>query len=159
MVANAETVKRAIRTWFRELPVPGSIIDTEIGDRETRETFRAALGGRRWSEIATGVLSFHHDALCFLSPAGFRYLLPAFMIAALESPSSPILDVLVDLLTRPDDPQDERTFLERMSPLTEPQRAAVRAFLEFLRDEQPEDWPDDEPGKALREYWTREGTA
>lgn len=157
-MARAETVKRAIRSAFSELPVPASIIDTPIGDEEG-DAFRAALEGKRWGEIPNKVLRFHHDAPCFLSPAGFRYLLPAFMIGALESPSSPIVDVLVGLLTRPQDPQEERRFLDRVSSLTEPQRAAVRAFLEFLRDEQPEDWPDDEPGKALREYWTLERTS
>jgi hypothetical protein len=158
-MADAGTVKQGIRSAFSELPVPVSIIDVEVGDKETRQALRAALQGKRWSEISNEVLRFHHDALGFLSPVGVRYLLPAFMVAALDSPSSPIVDVLVGVLTRPQEAQDEQRFLDIMSPLTDPQRAAVRSFLEYLRDEAPEDWPDDEPGKALREYWTLERTS
>lgn len=158
-MASADMVKQAIRSAFSERPVPASIIDVDVGDKETRQALRAALEGKRWAEITGEVLRFHHDALGFLSPVGVRYLLPAFMVAALEAPSSPIVDVLVGLLTRPQDPHEEQAFLDSMSSLTDPQRAAVRSFLEYLRDEQREDWPDDEPGKALRGYWTAEGTS
>lgn len=158
-MVSAGTVKQGIRSAFSELPVPASVIDIEVGDKETRQALRATLQGKRWGEIPSEVLRFHHDALGFLSPVGVRYLLPAFMVAALDSPSSPIVDVLVGLLTRPQEPQEEQRFLDTMSSLTDSQRVAVRSFLEYLRDEAPEDWPDDEPGRALREYWTLERTS
>jgi len=141
---NSQCVRRTPRS---------SIIDVEVGDREARQALRAALEGKRWSEIPDETLCFHHDALGFLSPVGVRYLLPAFMVAAIDHPSSPVVDVLVDLLTRPREPREEQVFVETMSAFTDSQRAAIRSFLEYLRDEEGKDWPDDAPGTALRKFW------
>jgi hypothetical protein len=153
IVGRNDRLKTSIHTAFSELPVPESIIEITGGDTETREMLRAALGERRWSQIPSDVLCTHHDALFFLSPPGLRYLLPAFVIASLERPEMHLVEALVLALTKPEEPSDERRFLEAMSPLSETQRAAVISFLEYLREEEPQNWPDDEPGKALRSFW------
>jgi hypothetical protein len=152
-VTTKSPVKNAILSSFPELPLPHSIINLATGDIETRGEIRAALEAKRWPEIPKEVLCFHHDAPFFLSPDGFRYLLPAFLIAALESPTSPLVDTLVFALTMPDAADDAQLFLDTMSPLNDSQRSAVRLFLEYLRDEEAKDWPDDAPGRALQRYW------
>lgn len=81
------------------------------------------------------------------------------MVASLDRPEMFLTDALVFALTRPRNLEDERWFIQTMSSFTDSQRGAVRAFLEYLRHELAEDWPDGEPGKALRSYWEDVGVS
>ena len=153
MMETRESVKEKIRRSFSSAPIPTSIVDVSTGDRKFRAELHRALGGRDWSEISPDVLTYHHDAIGFLEPAGAAYLLPAFMIAAIDSPSSPLIDVLVGALTKPFEQGEAKKFLERWSRLTRPQRDAVIAFLVFLNEGSPHDWPDREPLVAVDSYW------
>lgn len=150
---SAEIVKDRIRSAFAMMPVPVSIIDTGIGDSDSRRMFRDNFQGKRWGEIQADTLCLHHDTLFFLSSSGFHYLIPAFMIAALDSPESHLVEAVVFALTRPSDPQDEQLFIETMSLFDGEQRSAIRAFLEYLKDEEPQNWPDNAPMDALNKYW------
>ncbi|HVZ72375.1 MAG TPA: DUF6714 family protein [Polyangia bacterium] len=44
------------------------------------------FAGRKWSELSTDVLEYHHDSIPLLSPEAFAYYLPAYLIFAAKEP-------------------------------------------------------------------------
>lgn len=170
-----------IRRAFAETPHPGDRFLQ--GSREGRDTFDAVepfLGVSRWDAIEPAVLDEHHDALSFLSEGGFRFFLPAYMIADLEgelrtadvvfhltsgfidrSVEVPIGDVTFHRPTGGSAFLNPRrygamTFEDyaryRLSVFTQEEVAAIVAYLEHRRT-----WPDsydrDAIDAALQSFW------
>lgn len=74
-----------IREAFRETAHPGDAF--LVGSREgcePAEVIAPFLGVTDWSQVAAEVLDGHSEALSFFSEGGFRFFLPAFVIADLE---------------------------------------------------------------------------
>ncbi len=73
---------RLIRDAFSQTDHPGD--GFLQGSREGDDAFDAVepfKGVTEWSAIAAAVLDEHYDALSFLSDGGFRFFLPAYLIA------------------------------------------------------------------------------
>lgn len=75
---------RQIGEAFAAAPYPGdeNICHPAKGDEEAAEyalEFREA----RWQRLHPRFLQYHHPALSFFTPQGFRYFLPAFLVADL----------------------------------------------------------------------------
>ena len=79
---TADELIESIREAFSHTDHPGD--GYLLGSREGDDAFEAVeafLGHTDWSAVDPAVLDRHYDALSFLSEGGFRFFLPAFLIA------------------------------------------------------------------------------
>lgn len=72
-----------IRSAFAHTPYPGDEQLTELVDDEATEN-AMELRGLRWQSVHPKLLANCYTALTFLSDAGLRYFLPAFLMADLQ---------------------------------------------------------------------------
>src|SRR5258706_12502111 len=73
----AQQVARQIAKAFADAPYPG---DDDIGWDGIEDTLR----GKHWRELPLDVIFRERGELSFLSAAGFRFYLPAFMLGVLK---------------------------------------------------------------------------
>jgi hypothetical protein len=75
-------VAASICEAFRETEHPGdSFLVGSTEGCEPAEAIAPFLGCSRWSEVTPSVLDVQYTALSFFSDGGFRYFLPAYLIA------------------------------------------------------------------------------
>jgi hypothetical protein len=136
---------------FLEVPRPA---DDELlhPDAHDDSDIRALLGIPHWRELPDASVEGEYSALAFLSPAGFRHFLPAYLSWVLRHPDSGAAVVgstIFALTPAADEPL--RTFmLSKFSLLDGAQRAAVASFLRAMV-------PYEDVGGALY-YWLSAGT-
>ena len=77
-----------IRAAFAETPYPGDheLCGSDQGDEPAE--YAMELRGLQWRSLHPELLARNYAALSFLSDAGFRYFLPAFLIADLSGDES-----------------------------------------------------------------------
>lgn len=115
-----------IRAAFADERYPGDAA-VDCFWPETTDYFR----GRHWSGNTVRDLRYHSEALSYLPPAGFRFFLPAFMLAELEDPEE--ADVIAGSIAFHLNPRDNDSFArERAALLSGAQRKAVVAFFDYL---------------------------
>jgi hypothetical protein len=84
-MAATEQVIEHIRTAFADGEYPGdSWLQGSSEGCEPAEEVGPFVGRTRWQELDPSVLDGHYSALSFFSEAGFRFFLPAFLIADLR---------------------------------------------------------------------------
>jgi hypothetical protein len=168
MALDAETLCRRIHDSFGPLPYPGD--DRLVtGNYYEDERILRLLKGFHWQEVSWLNLDQLRDALLYLTPEGFRFYLPAFMIICIQDFYR--ADVTVHYvmngltLTRAADArwnpsraeEYERywrnCFFERVSGFNAPQAKVIREFLEHMRDVYGEEFHRQEPQTALERYW------
>ena len=113
--------------------------------------YRARDERADWYRIPIEDLNYCIDSPCFMDAEGFRFHLPAFMVAQLRG------DLVYDFSTALIDL--ERLKHDRYVLLSSNQRASVREYLMFLRDLPDCDYSltmPDQSGieRALLDYWT-----
>ena len=98
-----------------------------------------------WAAIPAARLDECPCAQSFFDAEGMRFHLPALIIADLrgETECDPVIS-----LTHPDDYSRDQ-----LSLLTVEQRAAVRAYLGYVRDHPEVYYSTEEADRALSEYW------
>lgn len=76
----------AIAGAFADAAYPGDdrIVSSSTGPDFERDEIKSLLEGLSWRDVTPGTLDRLRDALPFLSPEGFRFYLPAFMIYCLN---------------------------------------------------------------------------
>ena len=84
-MANVRSILEQIRQAFGETEHPGDpfLEGTQEGC-EPGEMIAPFKGVTHWSHIDSTILDPHYTALSFFSEGGFRYFLPAFLIADLQ---------------------------------------------------------------------------
>ena len=82
-----------IQTCFSDESYPGDN-DLTVHPLGLDEVFYESIKGKKWHELDADFLYYHHDCMGVLTPNGFRYYLPAFLIADLAG-DSPIFDSLL----------------------------------------------------------------
>ncbi len=157
-----DALRRQIDDAFADATYPGDeglIPETSLCNPESQE-LRDLVMGRHWRELTLDYIDsrrINDTVAVLLSDEGFRYYLPAYMLAILEDRET--ADVMVDsviyrLIGPFEMPSPERdAWLEWTGQLGDEQQRAVTAFLEFERDVHREDYPFDEPERALHSYW------
>ncbi len=80
-----EDVRRQIEVAFAETPAPGTDFD-DISATRDDEGIVDYFRGTTWHGHRPRDLRVHEAALSFFTDKAFRYWLPAFMLAELESP-------------------------------------------------------------------------
>ncbi len=120
----------------------------------------AGLNYEKWSQIPLQSLIRNRDRISYLTEVGFHFLLPAFLIAAINHPRQ--VDVLVDsvicALVPPDRPDWHERFTRRAKTLSDTQGQAILCFFESYTEIYPiEEWsfsPEDEDQvKKAIEFW------
>jgi hypothetical protein len=149
--ARKAEVKRAIREAFADVPYPGDKgIGDDLDDWETAAVNRD-FKGCHWREVPRDTLAYHHDDLPFFSLRGKQFYLPAYLLASMDQ-FHQILDPVIYRLCS--DVKDRAYIEGHYGFYTPAQKHAVRLFLEYVRDEMP----DEEHLRlyclfGLDEYW------
>jgi hypothetical protein len=150
--AQKRMLRRSISSVFPDSPPPAA---TEISplDEMDGEKMRAGLAGLSWRDAPDDVVHQIQWDLHAFRPAAFRYYLPALMLAALAHPEWDLAGALVFHLTPAVSLLRSRVAwrFERIHGFSQPQCAAIRTFLEFVRavDEVEEEMV----ASALDRYW------
>jgi hypothetical protein len=123
-----DEAKANIRAAFAssEEPSPSKVENNHCP--ECQET-AALFAGRRWDEVSVASLLNPRPSISLLTPAAFRYYVPALMLACIEAPRE--LDVVPDSLIGSLSPPNAKATghtAERLS-FTRTQAGAVLAFL------------------------------
>lgn len=76
----------AIAGAFADADYPGDdrIVSSSTGPDFERDAIKRLLKGLGWRDVAPGTLDLLRDSLPFLSPEGFRFYLPAYMVYCLN---------------------------------------------------------------------------
>jgi hypothetical protein len=121
------------------------------------QQFQADANRKRWDELPTPFLEFHHNAPLHLGPPVSGDVLPAYLAAALRR--DPGLDMLpsflIDALTRGLDGNDKR-FDAQFGSLTTAQRAAVARALDAWHGSVEDPKRQRSITDALNSYWRSE---
>jgi hypothetical protein len=168
--ADRKALIAQIEQAFAAVPYPG---DDRICPGVTAETRRfgteeaeieAAFRGIHWRDVPLEVLNLHQLSLSFFSPAGFRFYLPAYLLAVLGVPRRPpgflemggikgaVLHSLqppVEMSWKPRSHPTVAWFLERVNGFAPEQREAIQAFLHHVGGR--------EARAALNRYWEPRG--
>ncbi|HZI08286.1 MAG TPA: DUF6714 family protein [Archangium sp.] len=157
--SRSKALRRQIEAAFADASPPG---DDHIGyDPEDWESVELArtFKGRHWRDLSPSELQYHSSS--FLSSEGFRYYLPAYLLAALEEHGNLMPHTVYGLTLPAESSPEDLTLrawqLERFEGLSPTQKRAVRAFLEYARDEASHYFSQgQEPRLALTSYWERQ---
>ena len=175
MTLDPSDLRLRIDEAFGGMPYPGDehIVTHNGGDDRCGdcEDIKNALKGRHWRDLSFESLDHLREALTFLSPEGFRFYLPAFMIILIMDYYRADITsiVVIGRLTLPcasdskgtnaqrfaeyyRSGEAEHWFFERVSGFNEAQSKVIRQFLEYMRDAHSEDESEDAE-RAIERYW------
>ena len=106
---------------------------------------------KRWQEIPENAIVRGYTALCFADPEGMRFLLPAFMIFAVnnfKTSDAAAIDSVVYAL--------DREPVELVGQLSQEQISTVIAFLKFMVLSAGENWVEAEVAiRAYENHWSK----
>ena len=131
MKTTAEAIT-AVETAFAETPRPANIdlLHPECSDDLD---IRGLYPIDRWQDVDDTLVEYEYAALFFLSPAGFRFFLPAYLRWVLSHPYSEaaVLDSTIRALTP--QPGDLAAFsLSKFTEIEPDERSAILGFLEAM---------------------------
>lgn len=148
-------VRAAIASAFQAAPHPGddALVSGDVSyDPEYRDVAQA-FAGRHWRDLAPAFIREQRDALPLLSPAAFRFFLPAYLLAcAQDEQDLDTAPLSVALNLTPPEPSDRASlvfFEERTGAFTAAEASAICAYLDVA---QPEGMSDQARQRALG-YW------
>lgn len=127
----------------------------QIHGQEWREAGRRDRE-KDWTEVSGEALDECDAALSHLTPASWRFYLPAYLCRSLSNRK--MLHAVLFQLTCPDEDGLKAYLLKRFESLTPGQRGAVRHFLELVLHESEAEANDhwqtyDHAKTALESYW------
>ena len=181
-MSDRETVINHIREAFANVEHPGDeFLQGSFDGCEPYEVVSPFKGRHDWRTVDAGFLDAHYDALSFLSEGGFRFFLPAYLIADLHDAlqtADPVFhlthgfyDASVEV------PGRTRTVVRRfgksalvnprrygamtsydyarhrLSVFTKEEAQAIVAYLRYKRDADPHMLDKDKIDAALNLYW------
>lgn len=139
-MADVDAVISQVAAAFADVPRPSNaeLLHPECADDMDLEVLHDVADWRelRWEQVVAG-----YSALAFLSPAGFRHFIPAYLIGVLRHPDSS--EAVVDSTVWAFHPEmyDDalRPFVRsKWALLDADQRAAVATFLDAMTDHHPD---------------------
>lgn len=136
---EVEAVKSAILAAFPDAPVPAASDLIHDGfrdiDKSGMERTREVLSGKSWKSLPVGLVEAHWSSFCYLSRHGYRYYLPALLMAALGPAAGRNLRHSVVYSLVPSfwqlyyGPGEDPVFSEHTALFSEAQCRATAAFL------------------------------
>src|SRR4051794_32006983 len=96
MSLGPDMVNLRIHEAFGDLPYPGDdrIVSDNTGYDLESERVKNSVKGCHWCDVSFDTLSRLREALPLMSPEGFRFYLPAYMVISILDPDR--ADVIVD---------------------------------------------------------------
>ena len=181
-MSDREAVTSQIREAFADVEYPGDdFLQGSFEGCEPYEVVSPFRGRNDWRTVDAELLDAYSDALSFFSEGGFRFFLPAYLIADLRNQlqtADPVFhlthgfsDGSVEV------PGKTRTFVRRfgksvlvnprrygamtsydaaryrLSVITKEEAQAIVAYLRYKRDTDPYAVDNDEIDAALNLYW------
>jgi hypothetical protein len=126
----------AIRNAFADVEYPGDDQLIIFGEREST-AMAEAFRGRHWSEVTFPLLLRYRLDLALFTPQGFRFYLPAFLIAMLTECDGRDLAFFLYCALIPPDSGDEvvmERFKARLAVFTAAQQAMIDQFIMRYED-------------------------
>ena len=126
-----------IETAFADAPRPpdGELLHERCFDDND---IAALYGVASWRDLDDATVEREYAALSFLSPAGFRHFIPAYLRFALRhlDTGAAAVDSAIWSLSPPryDDPGLQAFTESKLEPLDDRQRAGAVAFLDAVRE-------------------------
>lgn len=146
-----EEVKEAIRNAFCDVRLGSGIglfeaqgLD-DYADEQTCAAYREKDEKENWQTISADNLNKCHSSLSFFDAEGMQFHLPAYLIADLNNEYHHGMAFALTQATG----LSETFFL-----LNDKQRAAVRKYLEFIKDEPDYSYHREHIENALSDYWS-----
>lgn len=159
MQSRREQLKQQVEEAFASVPYPGDERIAYAPDAWECEELNADFRGLHWKSVPRDVLRRHSDDLALFSIDGFLFFLPAYLLAALDD-FWDVRGFVLSHLTPPEESEGGSeawtSSLRRFEHLTPAQKHAVRACLEYFRDEAPGDVSRAHVSQALARYWGRD---
>ncbi len=158
--ASAELVKQKIKEAFAGVQFPGDehLLNPKSFDDSEIEDFKGK-GWKLWENIPGEIINYNYCSLPFFSPEAFLFVLPAYMIYALDNFESNVSDFTVYSLTDTSDYTEseiDEIFASRESLFTEHQKEAIALFLEHEAEQyDSRGYPSNPAYKALQSYWIK----
>ncbi len=158
LALKSEELQQRVKSAFALATYPGDdqLVVVTGGAHLECEQIRAAFQGKRWQHLPLKFLRYHASSLSFLTPEAFRYYLPAFLLAALQSykKADMVPFSLVFHLTPPAEGDPERSrFDQVVTGLTQEQKVVIATFLQYMLEEHAGDFPLGDVQTALERYW------
>lgn len=157
---TCEEIQSAINVAFDSVAFPSSLSlrqgrleDDWVLDPKKHELARSQDHQGHWSRIPDNDIFEYGDAFTFLRPDGVSYYLPAFMSYCLRRVDR--LDHAFSVLMFHLEASGGDKPDGRFSLLTDPQRSAVQAFLEWFADYASDRSTRDAARRALHAYWNK----
>jgi hypothetical protein len=141
-----------IRSAFATASHPGGdalVIGAVDYDPEYRE-IASAFARKDWRELSPAFVHEHRDALPLLTPAAFRFFLPAYLLACLEAEQDLDTAPLNVVLSLTPPAGVTAAFADRAAAFTAAEASAICAYLETAPN--LEGLPDASVARALH-YW------
>jgi hypothetical protein len=177
-----EQIIEHIRQAFCDTEHPGDgFLQGSHEGCEPGESVAPFMGVADWSQLAPAILDANYDALSFLSEGGFRYFLPAYLIADLEEllrTADPVFHLTNGFFNKVVKiPAGKRIYEKtigksvfvnphrygamtwhdharcRVSVFTREEAGAIVAYLEYKRDADPHGLNAEEINAALDSFW------
>jgi hypothetical protein len=171
-----------IRQAFHDTERPGdAFLQGSDEGCEPGESVAPFIGVADWSQLDPAILDANYDSLSFLSEGGFRYFLPAYLIADLEDrllTADPVFHLTNGFSNKVVNiPAGERIYEKtigksafvnprrygamtwydharcRLSVFTREEADAIVAYLEYKRDTDPHGLHAEEINAALDSFW------
>lgn len=118
---------------FPSKPIPSAEALFVCDDEGALERF----GNRLWQELAAETINYHSAALTTLSPQGFVYYLPAFIVASLQHEELGVADAVIDCLCPPKNDPTRASFAKRWENLSPQQKRVAILFLRHFEQRNP----------------------
>ena len=179
---DKEAVIEQIRNAFESSDYPGdAYLQGSFEGCEPYEEVGAFKGKKEWKTLDPGMLDAHSDALSFFSEAGFRFFLPAYLIADLRGElrtAYPLFHLTGGFsVCSVEVPVQSRVFVRksggsvllnpkrygamtfcdyaryRLSVFTKEEAKAIVAYLKYRRDTEIHGIDRDQIDAALNSFW------
>jgi len=148
--SRADDLESEIVRAFNVVAYPGA--DRIVaGDSGEYVDAKRELGSSRWQDLPAAKIGKWDWVLAFLTPSGFQYYLPAYLLYTVKNVMNPSLacdSTIYSLCVG-------ECFSERFREFSRSQRLAVKHFLEFVRDFYPDEYEQEQASQALDDYWRR----
>lgn len=153
---DVELVKTKIIEAFANIPHPREkMIRSDAPSSELEIKCFLSKKWMNWEDISGKIIDYKYDSLPAFSELGFQFILPAYMIYALEDERSNVGDFTIYNLTAPNKlthPERWDRFMSIIALLTDKQKEAIVLFLEYQEYEKKGN-PINEATEALQSYW------
>jgi hypothetical protein len=158
MPQNRTSLKKQIIDAFSDVAFPGD--DNLVPKTQYDEDVQCAenvIKGKHWRDLRASDLD-QCDVLSFVTAEAFHFYLPAFLVTALAYQDGRFVFRVLSSLRPPRARSLSAWFTARMKLISPNQRHAIKDFLRFVIENNPQIWTE-RIYIAICDYWFIDGSA